>query len=164
MSIRGLVSVTSALEARAPSSPRAQLSELPIRNGMREMFRADLAPVRQLLFATGHCRELLDDAARAYGLDCGLMSGFDNARLDVDCFSRARRSSRTFFAPCATRPTRRFHICPAYRSIGNHRLKVSAWRHHFEVVKPRASGCRHPPRFSPARCMAVRIIEGLDSS
>ena len=45
-------------------------------------------------------------AARALGLDCGPMSGFDNAGVD-QAFCRARESSRTSFAVLdMAKPTR----------------------------------------------------------
>jgi len=60
----------------------------PIREGMRDMFAANEALASSTAFRNGTLQgAYLIVAARALGLDCGPMSGFNNAGVDQEFFA-----------------------------------------------------------------------------
>ena len=60
----------------------------PVREGMREMFASNDALAQATAFRNGTLQgAYLIVAARQLGLDCGPMSGFDNASVDAEFFA-----------------------------------------------------------------------------
>jgi 3-hydroxypropanoate dehydrogenase len=60
----------------------------PVREGIREMFHGNQELAKATAFRNGTLQgAYLMMAARAHGLDCGPMSGFNNAGVDEEFFS-----------------------------------------------------------------------------